>query len=300
MQEEDSGDATKTPAPARLQQPPVQHGAEERALQPSAADRQKGGEPVGKAPRQIDLAAISSAEMPSAKRHRSSRPAVHGDTEVQQGLQQVQESYAAPSSSAVDPQVQQQQLERQNSEEAWQFLEEIFPGCRERAQFQAIPEQVLEAPEHVEQPTEERQQEGQQEGLQLSAPEGEVPQQQELQPKGKRQRSPEREQQPAADEQQPVADDEQPAADDEQPAADHTQAVQQAPASQEGTGASTPRAALSPKRQRKVCFADVEGISEVRGPSSEQGGGASGAQEGAVTEVRPVDSHPAMVSSDNR
>ena len=81
---------------------------------------------MGKAPRRIDLAAISSADMPSAKRHHSSRPAVHGDTEVQQGLQQQQESHAAPCSSAAEPQVQQQQLEQRSSEQARQFLEEVF------------------------------------------------------------------------------------------------------------------------------------------------------------------------------
>ncbi len=180
---------------------------------------------------------------------------------MQQGLQQVQESHTAPSSSAIEP-------EGQYSEEARQFILEVLYGNRERhpspVATQVVPEQGVEAPEHVvEQPTEQ----GQQEGLQLSALQGEEPQQQELQPHGKRQRSPEREQQPAADKQQPAADDEQPARTDSaalQPAADHTQAVQQAPASHEGTDASSPRAAHSPKRRRKVRFTDLEGASEVR------------------------------------
>lgn len=301
MQERDTGDASKTPAPARLPQPPVQHGAEEQALQPSAAGQQNtGAELMGKVPKRINLAAISSADMPSAKRHHSSHPAVHQDKELQQGLQQVPESHVAHSISAVETQVQHQQREGQNSKEAQQFLEEVFREFRQQEQPQAIPEQVLEGPEHVEQPTEERQQV--QEALQLSPPEGELPQQQALQPQGKRQRSPENEQQPAANEQQPAADDEQPARTDSAALqlADQSQAVQHAPASHGGTGASSPRAALSPKRRRRVCFAHLEGVTEVRGSSSEQGDGASGAQEGAVTEVLPVNSYPAMVSSTNR
>ncbi|KAL0035146.1 hypothetical protein WJX79_003345 [Trebouxia sp. C0005] len=170
--------------------------------------------------------------------------------------------------------------------------------------------------EHVEQPTEEpTAHRGQQvqEGLQLFALEGSLPQQQALQSQGKRQRSPEREQQPAANVQQPAADVQQPARSESaaaEPGVDETQAVQHPAASHEGaspSGASSPRAALPPKRRRKVCFADLEGVSEVRDPSSHQLGGAEGAsgaqegaQEGAVTEVPPVTSHPAMVSSANR
>ncbi|DBA77376.1 TPA: hypothetical protein ACH3X2_000892 [Trebouxia sp. C0005] len=317
-QEEDIGDASKMPVPALLQPSPMQHSAEQQTLQPSAANgQQEGAEPV--VSRRINLAAISSADMPAAKRHRSSHTAAHQDIELQQRLQQVQESHVAHSSSAVDPQVQQQ-LEQQRSEEARQFIEGVLQECRERERSQhatqAISEQVLGSPEHVEQPTEEpTAHRGQQvqEGLQLFALEGSLPQQQALQSQGRRQQSPEREQQPAANVQQPAADVQQPARSESaaaEPGVDETQAVQHPAASHEGaspSGASSPRAALPPKRRRKVCFADLEGVSEVRDPSSHQLGGAEGAsgaqegaQEGAVTEVPPVTSHPAMVSSANR
>lgn len=313
MQEEDTGDASKTAAPAMLQQPPVQHSAEEQALQPSAADGQKGGaELVGKVSRRINLAAVSSADMPSAKRHRVSHTAAPG-------LQQVQESPVAHSSAvdAAQEEVQQQTSaqeevhQQQISEAARQLILEALQESRERkpspGATQAIPEQGLESPEYVEQSPEKGQQV--QKGLQLSPPVGNLPQRQALQSQGKRQRFPEREQQPAADVQQPAADVQQLAGTDAaalQLAADQIQAVQHDVNSHEGalpSGASSPRAALSPKRRRRVCFADLEGVSEVRGPASEQGAGAegeTGAQEGAVTEVVPATSHPAMVSSANR